>query len=343
MLTSEQVAAMMPTATHAAGSVRGFYLGHTLSGSRRPVLLNLREGSDSDRNTTVLCVGALGTGKTTLAQKLLYEGFLQGARVIDCDPKGDHRFHLLDDVAGHVQSVTLRPDPTLRGMLDPLRVAPLPLRQDAAVSFLRDLLPGGAEPTWETAIVSAVDRVVSRAAEPTCGEVVRALADGDDCDSRVGTALQVYARSGLTQLGFAEPGRPLPAIGAARVTYLPIAGSGRPGSAKPSCVRPERAYTCRAAPTRVSQSSPSARARTTSPHVGSAARLTTRSTALTIAVSHVGSAPPGSRSRRNETAASWRSGSGATRSGSSIPRSVGSARNVTLWTCPATSSSRWKR
>ena len=123
-LTAEQVAAMMPTATHAAGSRRGFYLGHTLSGSRQPVRFNLREGSDSDRNTTILSVGALGSGKTTLAQKLKYEGFLQGARVIDCDPKGDHRFHLLDEVAPHVECVTLRPDPALRGMLDPLRVAP---------------------------------------------------------------------------------------------------------------------------------------------------------------------------------------------------------------------------
>ena len=67
---------MMPTATHAVGSRRGFYLGHTLSGSRQPVRFNLREGSDSDRNTAILSVGALGTGKTTLAQKLKYEGFL---------------------------------------------------------------------------------------------------------------------------------------------------------------------------------------------------------------------------------------------------------------------------
>ena len=70
---------MMPTATHAAGSRRGFYLGHTLSGSRQPVTFNLREGSDSNRNATILSVGALGSGKTTLAQKLKYEGFLQGA------------------------------------------------------------------------------------------------------------------------------------------------------------------------------------------------------------------------------------------------------------------------
>jgi hypothetical protein len=221
-LTAEQVAAMMPTATHAAGSSRGFYLGHTLSASRRPITFNLREGSDRDRNATILSVGALGSGKTTLAQKLQYEGFLQGARVIDCDPKGDHRFHLLPEVSPHVECVTLRPDPSLRGMLDPLRVAPPHLRQDAAVSFLRDLLPSRAQPAWETAVVTAVDRVLTRACEPTCREVVRALEDGDETDAQVGRALDVYARSGLTQLGFADPAVKLPPVGDRQVTYLPI-------------------------------------------------------------------------------------------------------------------------
>jgi hypothetical protein len=221
-LTTDQVAAMMPTATHAVGSRTGFYLGHTLSGSRQPVRFNLREGSDSDRNATILSIGALGSGKTTLAQKLKYEGFLLGARVIDCDPKGDHRFHLLDDVAPHTECVTLRPDPALRGVLDPLRVAPEHLRQDAAVSFLRDLLPGRAEPSWETAVVGAVDRVITRSAQPTCLQVVHALAQGDAVDSQVGKALEVYARSGLTQLGFADPEVRLPAVGHRQVTYLPI-------------------------------------------------------------------------------------------------------------------------
>jgi hypothetical protein len=221
-LTSEQVAAMMPTAAHVAGSRSGFYLGHTLSGSRQPIRFNLREGSDTDRNAAILSVGALGSGKTTLAQKLKYEGFLQGARVIDCDPKGDHRFHLLDDVAPHVESVTLRPDPKLRGMLDPLRVAPEQLRQEAAVSFLRDLLPGRAEPAWETAIVSAVDRVMRRAPKPTCLEVVKALEEGDEMDAQVGKALEVFSRSGLTQLGFSDPAVKLPPFGHRQVTYLPI-------------------------------------------------------------------------------------------------------------------------
>jgi hypothetical protein len=221
-LTTEQVAAMMPTATHEAGSGTGFYLGHTLTGSARPLRLNLREGSESDRNTAILSVGALGSGKTTLDEKLKYEAFLLGARVIDCDPKGDHRFHLLEQVAPHVERIALRADPALRGVLDPLRVAPAHLRQDTAVSFLRDLLPGRAEPAWETAVVGAVDRVASRAAQPTCLEVLAALRAGDETDRQVAKALEVYARSGLTQLGFADPAVKLPPVGHRQVTYLPI-------------------------------------------------------------------------------------------------------------------------
>ena len=221
-LTLEQVAAAMPTATHAVGSRRGYYLGHTLSGSRHAVRLNLREGSESDRNTTILSVGALGSGKTTLAQKLKYEAFLGGARVIDCDPKGDHRFHLLEEVAPHTETIALRPDPALRGMLDPLRVAPEHLRHDATVSFLCDLLPGRADPSWETAILGGVDRVLGRSRQPTCLEVVRALASGDEVDRQVAKTLEIYARSGLTQLGFADPSTKLAPVGQAQVTYLPI-------------------------------------------------------------------------------------------------------------------------
>ncbi|MFI4984871.1 MAG: ATP-binding protein [Solirubrobacterales bacterium] len=221
-LTTEQVAAMMPTAAHDVGSGAGFYLGWTLSGSKQPVKFNLREGSDSDRNTTILSVGALGSGKTTLDQKLKYEGFLLGARVIDCDPKGDHRFHLLEEVAPHTEVITLRPDPALRGMLDPLRVAPEHLRQDTAVSFLRDLLPSRADPAWETAVVGAVDRVMRRSGDPTCLEIVRALREGDETDAQVGKTLEVYARSGLTQLGFADARMKPPPVGDRQVTYLPI-------------------------------------------------------------------------------------------------------------------------
>ena len=104
-------------------------------------------------------------GKTTLDQKLAYEAFLLGARVIDCDPKGDHRMHELPEVAPHVETIALRGERALRGMLDPLRIAPEHLRQDAAVSFLTDLLPARSEAAWEAAVASAVDAVCRRSAD----------------------------------------------------------------------------------------------------------------------------------------------------------------------------------
>ena len=234
VLTPEQVAAMMPLATHAVGSRRGFLLGHTLSGTRHPVRFNLREGSDDDRNAAILAIGALGSGKTTLDQKLAYEAFLLGARVIDCDPKGDHRMHELPDVAPHVETIALRGERALRGMLDPLRIAPEHLRQDAAVSFLCDLLPARSEAAWETAIVGAVDAVRRRSKAPTCFEVIRALAQGDAVDQQVAKTLAVYAGAGLTQLGFADPDVRLPAVGTRQVTYVPIRDlpAPQPGSAR---------------------------------------------------------------------------------------------------------------
>lgn len=222
MLTVEQAAATMATATHAVGSPQGFYLGRTLSGSRQPVCFNLREGSDRDCNTAILSVGALGSGKTTLTQMLQYEAFLQGARVIDCDPKGDHRFHLLDPVAPHAQAIALRGEPKLRGVLDPLRIAPEHLRREAAVSFLCDLLPTPREPLWETAVLAAVDRVIGGCPRPTCGEVVSALLAGDGPSRRLASALEVYARSGITQLAFADPESTLGAVGEHQVTYISI-------------------------------------------------------------------------------------------------------------------------
>jgi hypothetical protein len=233
VLSAEQVAAMMPVATHAVGSRRGFYLGHTLSGSRQPVRFNLREGSDSDRNAAILALGALGTGKTTLDQKLAYEGFLLGARIVDCDPKGDHRMQLLPEVAPHVETIALRPERALRGMLDPLRTAPVHLRQEATVSFLCDLLPARSDAAWETAVIKAVDSVLRGASEPTCFEVVRALDAGDDVDRQVAKTLAVHARSGLTQLGFADPDVRPPRAGERQVTYVPIRDLPGPGSNKP--------------------------------------------------------------------------------------------------------------
>ena len=230
VLTPEQVAAMMPLATHAVGSRRGFHLGHTLSGARHPVRFNLREGSDADRNAAILAIGALGSGKTTLDQKLAYEAFLLGARVIDCDPKGDHRLHELPEVAPHVETIALRGERALRGMLDPLRIAPEHLRQDAAVSFLCDLLPARSEAAWEAAVAGAVDAVLPRArARRRASRWSARSRAGDAVDRQVAKTLAVHAGAGLTQLGLRRSRR-APAGGRHAPGHLP-ADPRPPGAA----------------------------------------------------------------------------------------------------------------
>jgi len=242
LLTVEQLAALMPTATHRAGSRRGFPLGVALAGCARPVRLDLAEGSLTNRNAAILCVGALGSGKTTTVQKLLYEAYLSGARVVDCDPKGDHRLPELPELAKDVERLELRPDPQLRGLLDPLLVAPDHLRQETALAFLEELLPADCPPSWQAALVRAVGAVVERSANPTCSAVLAALSAGDPEEAALARTLAVYAEGGLTQLAFApEDGRRRP-LGTAQFSYVQIRDlpAPEPGVARGELSRLER-------------------------------------------------------------------------------------------------------
>ena len=242
LLTAEQLAALMPTATHRAGSRRGFPLGVVLSGSARPVRLDVAEGSRANRNAAILCVGALGSGKTTAVQKLLYEAFLAGARIVDCDPKGDHRLPDCPEVAAAVERLELAPNPRLRGVLDPLLIAPRHLHQETAIAFLEELLPPEAAPSWRAALVRAVGAVLSRDRQPTCTAVLAALAAGDPEEAALARTLAVYAAGGLTQLAFAPTDAPPPAFGSRQFTYLQIRDlpAPEPGVARRELSRLER-------------------------------------------------------------------------------------------------------
>ncbi|MCA1699975.1 MAG: ATP-binding protein, partial [Actinobacteria bacterium] len=218
-MTPLQLAAMAPTAAHKVGSSHGFYLGHTVNLARQPVVFNLREGSDIDRATGILKLGSLGRGKTIGTQKLYHEAFAQNARIIDVDPKGDHTFHLLDEVAPFTEVIDLKQAKRYRGILDPLRIGVGDVHQTAAVTFLRELLPIRSTAEWETSILQAVNAVCSRSGEPSLWEVIRALTDGDQIDRQVAKTLEVHATSSFAQLGFHDRDRPLPAVGEAQVTY----------------------------------------------------------------------------------------------------------------------------
>jgi hypothetical protein len=221
VLLPEQFGAMVPTATHAVGSNAGMYIGHTLSGSRQPVLFDATEASRTSRPPAVLCAGTSGGGKSITAQLLAYHAYLAGSRVIDIDPKGDHR---LDQLVGpdDVEVIELGTEAVHRGALDPLRIAPVDLRGELAYSFLVELLPAPVPPEWQTEIRAAVAAEVEGGGRSCAGVVERLTAAGEGAQA-AGRAIRVHAESGLLQLGFADTAAEPPEASGRAVTVVRIA------------------------------------------------------------------------------------------------------------------------
>ncbi len=229
-LSVEQFGAMVPIATHSVGSGAGPYIGYTLSGSRAPVLFDLTEASRTSRPPSVLCAGTLGSGKTMLLQLLLYQALLQGSRVVDIDPKGDHCLQELPGIAEQAEVIELSGDDRYRGLLDPLRIAPAGTREDLATNFLIDVLPDPMPASWKTEIRRAVRVVAGGEVGGTCTAVVEQLnhRGGDAGDAA--SALEVYAETGLARLGFARQGDDVlaPKSQAKQLTSLRIRRLARP-------------------------------------------------------------------------------------------------------------------
>jgi hypothetical protein len=242
-LVVEQFGAMVPNATHAVGSEVGPYIGYTLSGSHQPVLFELTEASRTSRPPSILCAGTLGSGKTLFLQLLLYQAFLQGSRIVDIDPKGDHRLDELPGVGEHTEVIELSGDERYRGMLDPLRIAPAGTEEDLATSFLIDVLPAPMPAQWKTEIRKAVRRVSSDvSSQATCSLVIQALMRGGKEAKEAGSALAVYADTGLARLGFARTGSSLTDAGSMQVTSIRIRNLPRPaaGMARSELTEEER-------------------------------------------------------------------------------------------------------
>jgi hypothetical protein len=220
-LTVEQFGAMVPTATHAVGSEAGPYIGHTLSGSRQPVLFDPTEASRSARAPACLLAGTLGSGKTLLLQLIAYQAFLQGSVVCDIDPKGDHRLERLPGVVEQIERIELSADESCRGMLDPLRIGPVETREDLAANFLLSVLPEPVRPEWQTELRLAVQTVATRGRR-SCEEVVHELESGTRQAKDVARALLVHAAGGVARLGFAPADGRVEEGGARQVTSLRI-------------------------------------------------------------------------------------------------------------------------
>jgi hypothetical protein len=234
-LTLEQFAALMPLATHAAGSRRGVYIGTTTSGSPRPVLFDIAAAPREGRPPSILLAGTLGSGKTIAAELLALQAALRGALVVDVDPKPDHKLEAVPELAGGVEVIELSGDARYAGLLDPLQVAPPSLREELASSYFAELLPQ-TKPEWETQIRKAV-RAACTGDTASSLTVLELLTRSSHPDARdAGDALAVWADSGLGRLAFGQrrreragavqpvttiraSGLSLPSPGAARADY----------------------------------------------------------------------------------------------------------------------------
>lgn len=231
VLLPEQVGAMVPTATHAVGSDRGLVIGRTLSGSGLPVQFDVTEGSRTSRAPAVLVTGTLGSGKTLSAQLLALHAVVRGSRVVDLDPKGDHR---MDEVLSPelVETIELTADGH-RGMLDPLRIAPPDLQVELAHSFLCDLLPAPVPATWQTEIRAAVTAAVASGGH-ALDAVLDDLDRGGQDAKEAARAIGVHAGSGLLQLGFGDSSEPVEPVGERALTSLRIANLTLPAPGTPA-------------------------------------------------------------------------------------------------------------
>ena len=242
---------MVPTATTHVGTKAGPVIAKTLSAAELPVLFDLTEACRSARPPSVLCAGTPGSGKTMLLQYLMFLAVLQGSLVCDIDPKGDHRWTDLPEIADHVEVIELSGDPRWQGLLDPLRVGDEHTREDLATSFLVDLLPIPFPATWRTEIRRAVQAVVGRpqARQATCLDVVarapggrggRARGRARDRDLRARRPRPARLRHARAHAARASPPSrsraSASASSRARCPARPRASSPRTsGSARPSC------------------------------------------------------------------------------------------------------------
>ena len=225
-LTIEQFGAMVPTASNRAGSQVGPYVGHTITGSRQPIVFDLSEANQTSRPPTVFIIGTLGSGKTVLLENLEYQAFLQGSRVIDIDPKGDHNLAALPHISEHLEEVELGASHQHRGLLDPLRVSPPDMMFDLTVSWLTDLLPSRRDEqvvVIQEAVKSVIAHHHTSGRPASCWDVIDHLAQSEDPAAHAATrALRVHVDQGLAQLGFARPGTDNAPIAQAQVVSLRV-------------------------------------------------------------------------------------------------------------------------
>jgi hypothetical protein len=242
-LLPDQLGAMVPHAVSQAGSQIGPYIGHTLSGSRSPVLFDLAEACQRSRPPTCLLAGSLGSGKTICLELAVWQAFLQGSGpIVDIDPKGDHRLERLPGVEGKIETIELSGEERYRGLLDPMRIGAEETREDLTYNFLVSILPAPVKPEWQTQLRLAISEAVAAEAR-SCAEILACLKESENPDANgVGRAVEVHGQGGLARLGLATSEARLPEVGGAPIVSLRIRNLALPfaGTARADLLEEER-------------------------------------------------------------------------------------------------------
>jgi hypothetical protein len=240
-VTAQQFGAMVATATTLIGDDQGQELGHLTGGLGTAVLYDVTAPPRQSRASAVMLAGTTGSGKTVTAELIALGALARGSRIIDFDPKGDHYWPAVPELAGRVEVLELASgEDAPAGALDPLVIAPAELREDLALSYLLELLPDPPA-SWEHALARAV-RDVAQAARPCTRAVLDRLRELDGtAGGEVADALEVIAEVGLGRLGFGEH-RDTATAAEAELTTIRIPGLTLPGQgvARESYTRTER-------------------------------------------------------------------------------------------------------
>jgi hypothetical protein len=109
--------------------------------------------------------------------------------------------HTLPELAGRLQVLELSGAESQQGRLDPLAIGLPDLREELAVSYLLELLPGNPA-QWENAISLAVKETVREGSRSLLRAVDLLLTSDRPGAKDAGEALQVIRDFGLARLGF---------------------------------------------------------------------------------------------------------------------------------------------
>ena len=241
IVMADQIAAQSWTSGTEIGSHSGWAWARTMSRRPMPVRLDLADPARLNCAAGILWVGDSGGGKTFAVGSALVAAVLDGAFVVNDDPKGDHKWTRVLPPA-LVELIRLSDQLSEQfGMLDPFVVASPDRRAEVALSFLRRLLPASTAEMVvalqeAVAAVDHADRAGTLGEPPTCWHVLNRLAEisgKDPSADLVLRSLTARASHGLGRLGFAEPGQRRLQLGRRQVTSIVSSSFDRPEAGTP--------------------------------------------------------------------------------------------------------------